>query len=149
MRAPVDDVVAAIYEPFVIEPDEYFLDRVAETLVHGETFPLPVKHASKFFELVDDDRAMMLFPLPDPLDEFFAAEFPAAGPFFGELFLDDVLGRDTGVVGAAHPLSVVALEPFPANYDVLNSVVQGVSHVEDSGDVRRRNYYRKRLAAFG
>jgi len=53
--------------------------------------------------------------------------------------LDHVLGGDAGVVGARHPEDVVALHALPAAEDVLQGVVEGVSHVQGAGDVRGRN----------
>ncbi len=78
-------------------------------------------------------------PLPDPLDELLAAEVVPVCALLGQLALDHVLGGDAGVVGAGHPERVVALHALPADEDVLERVVQRVAHVQDAGDVGRRD----------
>jgi hypothetical protein len=60
----------------------------------------------------------------------------ASCPLF-QLALDDVLGRDAGVVGAGDPEGIEALHPFIADEDVLERVVERVPHVEGAGDVGR------------
>jgi hypothetical protein len=55
------------------------------------------------------------------------------------LLLDDVLGRDAGVVVPWLPERVVALHPVPADQGVLDRSVQRVPHVERARHVRRRH----------
>jgi hypothetical protein len=47
------------------------------------------------------------------------------------------------MVRARHPETVTALHPLETYEDVLEGVVQGVSHVEGTGDIRRRDDNRK------
>ena len=68
-----------------------------------------------------------------------AAQVVAVAPLGGELLLDHVLGGDAGMVGAGHPQHLVAGHALPAAQDVLQGVVQGVPHVQDAGDVGRRD----------
>ena len=64
---------------------------------------------------------------------------------FEKLFFNDILRRYTGVVGAGHPLGLVALLPFESYNDILDGVIQGMAHVEDAGDIWRGYDYRIRL----
>ena len=84
---------------------------------------------------------------PDALDERVAAELLARGALLRELLLDDVLGRDAGVVVARLPERVVALHPVPADQHVLDRAVERVAHVQRAGDVRRRHADHERLLA--
>ena len=72
-------------------------------------------------------------------DELLAAEGVAVRALLGQLALDHVLGGDPGVVGAGHPEHVVALHAPVAAEDVLEGVVEGMAHVQDAGDVGRRD----------
>ena len=55
-------------------------------------------------QLLDDPAAVLLAPLPDPLDEGLAAELVAVDALAAQLLLDHRLGGDPGVVGAEDPL---------------------------------------------
>ena len=57
--------------------------------------------------------------------------------FVEDLFFDDGLGGDAGVVGAGHPKGIITLHAAEPNEDVLEGVVEGVAHVEGAGDVGR------------
>ena len=107
-RAPVDDVSAAIDEPLLVEADEGFADGDGEVLVHGEVFAAPVDGCAEALHLVEDGAAVVALPLPDALDEGFAAELLAGGAFLGELALDHHLRGDAGVVGAGKPEGAAA-----------------------------------------
>src|SRR3989338_5276636 len=91
---------------------------------------------------MDDRIAVLIFPFPKPFQEFFPAYVLTALPFFGELFFNDILRGDAGVIGPGHPKSFQALHPFIADNDVLEGVVERVAHVQNSGHIGRRNDYR-------
>ncbi|OPY10226.1 MAG: hypothetical protein A4E67_00646 [Syntrophaceae bacterium PtaB.Bin038] len=121
------------------EPHEDLADRPGETLVHGETLAFPVAGAAQALQLVQDDAAVLLLPLPDALDELLPAQVVPRLSLLGQLLLDHVLRRDPGVVRARHPEGVVALHAPVARHDVLQGVVQGVPHVEHPRDVGGRD----------
>ncbi len=79
-------------------------------------------------------------PFPDVIEEFFPLKILAALLRLGEeLALDDGLGRDPGVVGPRHPERLESLHPLQADEDVLQSVYEGMAHVQNAGDIRRRD----------
>ncbi len=102
-RTPVHDVVAAIDQPFFIEPHESFAHRARELLVHGEVLARPVDRIAQPLHLLEDVAAVVLLPLPDALEEGFAAHVAAVFAFAGKLALHHHLGGDAGVVGAGQP----------------------------------------------
>ena len=59
------------------------------------------------------------------------------------------LGGNGGVVGAGNPACVLALQACTAHQDVLNGIVEHVSHVEHTSHVWRRNNHGIWLAAVG
>jgi hypothetical protein len=127
--APVDDALAAVDQPVFVQPDERGPHGSRETLVHREARALPVAAAADAAQLRQDLVAELLAPLPDAAHHLFAAERARVDTLGVELFLDDGLRRDAGVVGAGHPQGVKAVHALVAHQYVLQGVVQRVTHV--------------------
>jgi len=138
-RVPVDEVVVAIDEALVVEVDEDLHDRLHVALVEREALVLVVHGEAQALELLDDRAAVLLAPLPDALDERLAPELLAARPLVLQGALDLLLGRDPGVVGAEDPLGPAPAHALVANEGVLDGAVERMAHVQDAGDVRRRD----------
>src|SRR6202012_4134835 len=134
-RVPVDHVVVAVDVPLVVELLEDFVDGADVPLVEGEALALVVAGGAEALVLLDDLRAVLLFPLPDALDEGLAAELLARRAFGPDLFLDFRLGGDAGVVGAEYPERVPPPHPVYTDVRVLHRAFQRVAHVEDAGHV--------------
>ena len=108
--------------------------------VHREPLAAPIARAAEPLELVDNDVAVLVFEIPDALEELVAPEVAAAHALrLAHLALDPRLRGDAGVVGAGQPQHFLAILPRTAGEDVLQSVVQDVAEVQDAGDIRRRN----------
>ena len=60
--------------------------------------------------------------------------------FGGDLALNHHLGGDTGVVGTRLPQGVLALHAVVADQGVHQGLLEGVTHVQAAGDVRRRDH---------
>ncbi len=129
-RAPVDDVLAAIDQPFFIEANEGFANRARHALVHGEVLARPVDRGAQPLHLVEDDAAVMLLPVPHARDESLAADVAAVLALGGELALHHHLRGDAGVVGARQPQRRQAAHAIPADDDVDLRLLQHVAHVE-------------------
>ncbi len=139
-RAPVNDAVSTVDQIFFIEAAEDFENRFAQPLIHCETLAVPVARRTQLFKLIDNGAAVFLFPVPDFFQEGFAFEIVATLALFGQLALHHVLGGDSGVVGARHPQCILALHAPPTNQHILNGIVERMTHVQDSGHIRRRNH---------
>ena len=139
--APIDDVVAAVDEALVVEVAEDLGDGGGEALVHGEALTPPVGGVAEHPLLVDDGAAVLPLPLPHAVDEGLPAEVLAALALLAQRLLDDILRGDARVVGAGDPAGVVAAHAVPTHKDVLDGLVQRVAHVEDAGDVGRRDHH--------
>jgi hypothetical protein len=90
MRVPVDQPLAAIDEPLVVEIDEDLDHRIVEIgalaglgvagrAAHGERLARPVAAGAQPFELAADIAAAFHLLLPDPVDERFAPHLGPAG----------------------------------------------------------------------
>ena len=135
--APVDNVVAAVDQALVVKLHKHFSYGLGEAAVHGKPLPGPVAGGAQAFELVDDGAAVFLPPFPDGFDEFLASYGMAVRAALGQFAFHHVLGGDAGMVRPRHPEDVVAPHPPVAAEDVLQGDVQGVTHVENAGDIGR------------
>ena len=143
-RAPVHDVVALVDEPLVEEVAEHLRDGLRAALVEREALATPVGGVAEHPLLVDDRAAVLLLPFPHARDERLASEILTALALLLERLLHHVLRGDAGMVGARQPQRVEAAHPAPAHEDILNRLVEGMSHVQDARHVRRRDDHRVR-----
>ena len=150
-RVPIHEPLAAIDFAVLEQLEERLADGPGTLVVEREPRPLPIAAAAHLLELAEDARFVLLLPLPDALDQPFAAQVVPRHLFFLEQPpLDDRLRGDAGVVGARHPERVEALHPLHADEDVLQRVVERVAQVQRPGHVRRRDDDRiRRLACRG
>ena len=140
LGVPIDQALVPVDEAVAMERDEHLQDRAREALVHGEALARPVARGAEPLELVDDDAAGFLLPLPHPGDEGLAPHVAAARLLaLRELALDHHLGGDTRMIGAGLPQHVPAAHAPEAGQDVLQRVVERVPHVQGAGDVGRRD----------
>ena len=144
-RAPVDDAVALVNVALVVELYKHFLHGLGTALVHGKALSLPVGGGTHLLQLVDDASAILLFPVPGPLQEFLPAQVLLVNAFLLQLFDDLDLGGDGGVIRSRLPEGVVSLHPLIADQNILHGVVQRVSHVELPGNVGGRHHNGKGL----
>ena len=117
--APVDDPAALVDIALFIEVYKYLPDGLGAALVHGEPVALPVAGGAKGLLLLHNPAAVLLLPLPDPLQELLPAQVIAGQALLPELLLHLDLGGDAGVVIAREPQSAVALHPLKPGQDIL------------------------------
>ena len=100
-------------------------------------------------QLVDNAVAILLLPLPNALQEFLAAQIitSLALFFFNYLFYFNLSCQSCMVI-AGHPQGIVAHHAVPTNQNILQSIVQGMAHVQLASDIRRRNNNAKCFVAF-
>ena len=162
MRIPVHQPLAAVDQTLVVHLNKDLDDGVVEigrVLVpgagvalgacHGEGGALEITGGAETLQLFDDGAAGFLFPFPDLLEELGAGEIGAFLAVLGQFTLYHHLGCDACVVGAGLPERVIALHPLPADQDVLQRVVEGMTHVQDAGNVRRGDHDAVGVAALG
>ena len=136
---PVDKIMPAIDESAFIERYEHVAHRARKSFVHRKALAIPIGTVAELPLLFDDRRMVIVFYRPRALEKFFAAYVVPRCAFFFKRALDDVLRRDTRVIGARHPQRVVAFHAVIAHDDVLQRIVETVSDVQNTRHVRRRN----------
>ncbi len=144
-RVPVDHVVVAVDVALVEELLEDAVDGLHVALVEGEALTLVVAGSAEPLVLLDDPRAVLLLPLPDPLDELLAAQIVSRDPFGPQHFLDHRLSGDPRMVGAKDPERVAPPHPVHPHQRVLHRPIERMPHMQRPGHVRRRNRHREIL----
>ena len=140
LRVPIDEALVFVDEAGAIEIDEHLAHGAGQSLVHGEAFARPVAGRAEALQLVDDQAAGFVLPLPDAGDELLAAKGAAVGLLaLHELTLDHHLRGDTGVIHPRLPQHVAAAHALEAGEHVLQRVVERVTHMQRAGHVRRGN----------
>ena len=144
---PVDHVLAAIDETFLVEADEGFAHRARQALVEGKALARPIAGSAQLHHLLHDHAAGFRLPLPDGLFKLLPAEVAEVDALFGELARHYHLGGNSRMVHARKPEHAIAAHTAPAHGDIDLGVLQHVAHMERSGDVGRRDDQREyRLA---
>ena len=147
---PVDDVIALVDQPLIVQPYKDLPDRLRQPLVHGEPFSLPITGGTQAVELLENHTTVLLPPLPHLLHELFAAQGVAVGPLGVQLLLDNVLGGDPGMVCSRHPECFAPVHTLVPDQHILERVVKCMSHVKGAGDVgwRYDDTVRRSVGAF-
>ena len=144
--APVDDARPAVEVALVGEVDEEAHHRARVGVVEREAVAAVVERRAHRAQLPHDLAAVIAQELPALLHEALAPEVAVVDPLVGEEANHDALQRDRRVVVARLPESVEVAHAVPADERVLARGVQGVTHVQPAGDVRRRQADHERLA---
>ena len=137
--APVDDALAAVDQAVVVPVAEHLAHGLGVVLVHGKALVIKIDGAAHPLNLLDDDAAVLVGPIPARVDKLIAADLQAADTLALELLVDLGLRGDTGVIGAQHPARGLAAHAGHTDDGVLDGVVGGMAHVELAGHVGRRN----------
>ncbi|MNS53284.1 hypothetical protein D3C72_860350 [compost metagenome] len=137
-RVPVDQALAAVDQALFEQADEHLGHGLRHLGRHREVLARPVDRRPHAAHLARDGGARLLLPLPDLLDELFAAEVMARHALGFQLALHHDLRGDTGVVGTRHPQRVGAAHARVARQAVHDGLVERVAHVQRAGHIGRR-----------
>ena len=139
VRAPVNDALAAVDQTIVVPVAEHLAHGLGVVLVHGKALVIKVDGAAHTLDLLDDDAAVLVGPIPAGVYKLVATDLQAANALALELLVDLGLRGDTGVIGSEHPARGLAAHAGHTNDGVLDGVVGSVTHVKLAGNVGRRN----------
>jgi len=94
-------------------------------VIEGEAGAIPVATTAHPFELSEDPRFVLIFPLPDPLHERFPAQVVPSFIFlFLESSFDNGLGGNARMVRTRDPEGFETLHPSGADEDILEGIVE-------------------------
>ena len=154
MWIPIDQTLAAVDQAFVVHFHEDFDHRIVKIWAifmagarvtlrtcHGEGCAVPIAGGAQAFELVYNCPARLLFPLPDFFQKLLAAQSHAArfAPVC-QLPLNDHLRGNARMVCPGLPKGVKAAHPVPAHQDILQSIVEGMTHMQNARNIGRGNH---------
>ena len=143
-RAPVDDAVSPVNEPFFVEVHEHFAHRFGTALVHRESEARPIRRNAHLFELFDDAPAVFFLPVPGAAQKLFPADvLLGQAPFYH--LVGDLDLRSGGSVDATRKVQRgIPLHPLEADEGVDDGIVERVPEMELPRYVGGRNDDRKR-----
>ena len=146
--APVDDALASVNQALFIKLYKDLFHRPGAALVHGEALSGPIAGGAHFLQLRHDPIAVFFLPVPCPLQKFLSAQVLLGQALFAHGLHDFGLGGNGSMVRSRQPERVIALHPFVTDENILQGIVQSVSHVQLSRNVGRRNHDGIGLCAF-
>ena len=141
-RIPVDHTDTLINQAFVVQIHKHLDNRIILRLVHGEAGALPVAGGAQFFQLFQNDAAVLLLPLPGMFHELVAGDLLFGNSLLLELGHNLGLRGDGGVVHSRNPTGVHAQHPCATDQNILDGAVEHVAHVQHAGDIGRRQNHR-------
>ena len=110
--------------------------RITLRACHREGCAVPVTGCTQTFKLIYNCSARLLFPLPDFFQKFLAPQgHTARFATLCQLPLNNHLRGDARMVCAGLPEGVKAAHPMPAYQDILQSIVEGMTHMQNAGDI--------------
>jgi hypothetical protein len=101
--APVDYVIALIYQPLVVQVHKHFPHSLRAAFIHGKPFPAPITGRTQQTQLFGDTAAVQVLPLPDPLHKFFPTQVITAQSLLSQCFFYLSLGSYTGMIRTGKP----------------------------------------------
>ena len=146
---PVDHTEATIDQPFVEEINKDFDHAFAARFVHREGGAIPIARSTELTKLLENDAAVLFCPIPGVGKELFARQITLANALFRQFIDHFGFSRDRSVVSAGHPASILAFHASTTHENILNRVVQNMSHVQNTSNIWGRNDNRVRPALVG
>ncbi|CDN46068.1 Uncharacterized protein BN871_KJ_00010 [Paenibacillus sp. P22] len=144
-RIPVDDLGAAIDQPFLVQADEHLANGFGKPLVQREALAGVVQGKAHLAPLAADRPRIRVLPLPYLLQEFLAAQIVARHALLAKLLLHYGLRRDAGMVRSGQPQGVVSLHALRSDHDILQREIERMPDMEHSRYVGGRDDDRVRL----
>ena len=107
-RTPVHHTVAPVNQVFFIKTAEHLIDRFVATLVKGKAFSVPIAGRAHFFKLFNYSAAVLGFPIPRALQEFFTPQILFGDAFFPHCLHDFCLGGNRRMVSTGKPQRIIS-----------------------------------------
>src|ERR671925_928550 len=142
-RTPVNKPFRSIEQSIFPEPDKSFPHRQGKPFVHRKAFMFPVTRHAESFELVQNRAPRFLLPFPDLLDELFSPDLSSGQALRSKPTLDDVLCCNARMIRAWNPQDPVSVHSLVTAENVLECIVERMTHMQRAGYIRRRNHHRK------
>ena len=134
---PVDQTRATINQPILVQAHKCFHHGFGHFLIHGEVLTRPVNRRAHAADLLADDVARLLFPLPDFGSEGFAPQVGTVHTLRCELTFNHNLCGNPCMVGTGNPCRVLTAHARMAHARIHHGLIERMSHVQRACDIRR------------
>ncbi len=148
-RGVVYHILTTVYESLIVEIDKSLLNEIVGLGIKCKSLMFPTHRGSHASHLFLDIASVFIDPLPAFSEEFFSSHLLAVGSCLLHALLDSCLCCDPSMIGSRNPESGVTTHTMIARHDILECEREGMSDVEVTGDVRRRDRYIKSLSTRG
>ena len=138
-RVPVHHTDSAIDQSFIEQINEYFDNAFATFLVHSKGCTIPVAGCTELAKLFEDDTSMFVRPVPGMFQKFVTGQVGFLDTLRGKFVYDFRFSGDGSMVSSRHPAGIFAFHTGTANQNILNGIIKHMSHVQHTGDIRRRD----------
>ena len=145
VRAPVHNALALINQTLVIPVGKHLANSQNVIGIKREMLVFKVTRAAHTLNLVHDGSAIFAAPVVACLDKLLATNFQTRDTLVSKLLVNLCLRCNTSMVGTNDPTRLIAPHARTANAGILDGFIQGVTHVQNARDVRRRNNNGKRV----
>ena len=135
-RIPVDQTCTTVNQSVLVQAHKRFDHRFGHFLIHGEILARPINRRAHAADLLTDDVARLLFPLPNFGGECFASQVGTIHALRRELSLNHNLCGNPCVVGTGNPCRVLTTHTRMAHTRIHHSLIERVSHVQRARDIR-------------
>ena len=149
LRIPVHHAQATVDEAFVIEVNKHFDHTFTARFVHREGCTVPVAAGTQTAQLFQDDATMLVGPVPGMLKELLTGQVTLLDTLGSELLDYLRLSGNRGMVGTRHPTGILTFHTGTAYQNILNGVIEHVSHVEHTRHIGWWDDYRIGFASIG
>ena len=138
-RVPVHHADTAVDEAFVEQIDKHTDNALRADFVHCERCAAPVAGSTQLFQLFEDDATVFFLPFPCVFEELLAGKVGFLDTLLCQTCHHFSFSSDRSVVGTRYPQRIFAFHAGTADKNVLNRIVEHMSHMQNAGHVWRRN----------
>ena len=137
LGVPVHHAKSTVDISLVVKVHKHLDNALRTLLVHRKGGTVPIARSTQSAQLLQNDATVFVGPFPCMFQELFTGQVMLLDALLSQLLHYLSLGSDRGMVCARHPTGVLAFHACPAHQDILNRVVQHVSHVEHTRHIGR------------
>ena len=139
---PVHHTETTIDQSLLVEVHKHLQHTLAALRIHREGSSVPVARSTQMTQLLQNDAAVLVRPSPCMLEELLTREVALLDALFSEAVHHLRLCGNRSMVRTRHPTSILAVDASLTDKDVLNRVVEHVTHVEHTRHIWWRNHNR-------
>ena len=144
---PVNHANTPINVTLFVEVAEHLDNTLATDVIHCKSCTIPIAGTTKSAQLFEDNTTMFMCPVPCMLKELLTCKVGLLYTLLSEATYNLCFCSNTCMVCTWNPASILTLHAGTSYQNVLNSIVQHVTHVKHTCYVWWWNNHGVRLTA--